>query len=154
MRLLVFSDSHRYGSMVMRKAILNQPTAEAVIFLGDGSDDFKNCEDLLKGKRIYSVRGNNDFYCDAPKSQVINEGNINIYITHGHYDYVKSSLDTLLSNAKSNNCKLALYGHTHLQQIDYVDGIYLFNPGALMDYKYGVVDITDKGIMCIGMEEY
>lgn len=152
LRLLVFSDSHRWGAVHMRKAILAHPDAEAVIFLGDGIADFNGCEDLLQNKRIYSVSGNNDFYTDAPKSQIITEGNINIYITHGHYEYVKSSLNRLYETAKNNNCTLALFGHTHRQQTEYSNGIYLFNPGALINRHYGVVDIEKEGIMCIGME--
>ncbi|MGN0538825.1 MAG: metallophosphoesterase family protein [Candidatus Fimenecus sp.] len=152
MRILVFSDSHRYGSISMKKAIEQQPDAEAVIFLGDGADDFENCKHYIKDKRIYTVCGNNDFYCDYPKNQVITEGGINIYITHGHYEYVKSTLGRLLSAAKDNGCALALYGHTHTQKTDYADGIHLFCPGALMNYEYGVVDITDKGLICIGMK--
>ena len=152
MRILVFSDSHRYGSIAMKRAIEQQPDAEAVVFLGDGADDFKNCKEYIKNKRIYAVCGNNDFYCDYPKNQVITEGGINIYITHGHYEYVKSTLGSLLSATKSNGCALALYGHTHTQKTDFIDGIHLFCPGALMNYEYGVVDITDKGLICIGMK--
>lgn len=151
MRILVFSDSHGYYKNMI-KAIEAQPTAEAVIFLGDGFENFESCKELLKDKRIYMVKGNNDFHCDYPKNQVITEGGINIYITHGHYEYVKSSLGWLLGKAKENDCKLALYGHTHNQKTDYVDGIHLFCPGALLKNEYGCIDITDKGLICIGME--
>lgn len=151
LRILVFSDSHgQYKSM--KKAIEAQPDAEAIIFLGDGHRDFEYCKQFIGDKRIYSVKGNNDFHCEYPLRQIITENNENIYITHGHYEYVKSSLSGLLIKARENNCKIALYGHTHRQQTDYSDGIYTFCPGALYDYEYGVIDITDKGIICIGMK--
>lgn len=48
------SDSHSdYFSM--KKVIEAQPTAEAVVFLGDGHIDFERCMSLLAGKRIYAV---------------------------------------------------------------------------------------------------
>ena len=151
LRILVFSDSHgQYKPM--KKAIEAQPDAETVIFLGDGHRDFEYCKQFIGDKRIYSVKGNNDFHCDYPLRQIITENNENIYITHGHYEYVKSSLSGLLIKARENNCKIALYGHTHRQQTDYCDGIYAFCPGALYNDEYGVIDITDKGIICIGMK--
>lgn len=151
MRILVFSDSHgHYRGML--EAVKAHPEAEAVVFLGDGARNFESCKELLKDKRVYAVTGNNDFYCDYPKNQVITEGGVNIYITHGHYEYVKSGLGTLVSAAKEHGCAVVLYGHTHRQQTDYYNGIYLFCPGALLNDEYGAVDITDGGIMCLPMK--
>lgn len=150
MRILVLSDSHGQAK-TMQKAIEAQPTAEAVIFLGDGYRDFEYCKKIIGDRRIYAVKGNNDFYCEYPLRQIINEGGENIYISHGHYEYVKSTLSSLLTKAKESNCKIALYGHTHTQKTDYYGGIHLFCPGALYKNEYGVIDITDKGIICIGM---
>lgn len=151
MRILVLSDSHG-DSFSMKKAIEAQPTAEAVVFLGDGHLDFERCKPLLDGKRIYTVKGNNDFHCDYPKFQIINEGGINIYITHGHYEYVKSSFGRLITVAKENNCTLALYGHRHEQREENCDGVKLFSPGAIRDDEYGVIDIIDSGYICIGIK--
>lgn len=151
LRILVFSDSHGQY-LPMKKAIEAQPDAEAIIFLGDGHCDFEYCKQFINNKRIYAVKGNNDFHCEYPLRQLINEGEENIYICHGHYEYVKSSLSGLLVKAGENHCKIALYGHTHRQQTDYCNGIYTFCPGALYNDEYGVIDITDKGIICIGMK--
>ncbi len=136
----------------MKKAIEMHPNAEVVVFLGDGHTDFERCKPLLDGKRVYAVQGNNDFHCEYPKHQVIHEGGINIYITHGHFEYVKSSLGRLLTVAKENNCPLALYGHNHRQQEDNFDGVKMFCPGAIKCDEYGVIDIVDNGYICIGMK--
>ncbi len=136
----------------MKKAIEAQPTAEVVVFLGDGHYDFERAKPLLEGKRIYEIQGNNDFHCKYPKNQIINEGGLKIYITHGHYEYVKSSMGRLISIAKRNDCQLVLYGHTHNQQEDSIDGIKLFCPGALRQDEYGVIDIVDNGFICIGIK--
>lgn len=151
MRILVLSDSHGdYFSM--KTAIEAQPTAEAVVFLGDGHLDLERCKPLLEGKRVYAVKGNNDFHCDYPKCQVINEGGMSIYITHGHCEYVKSSLSRLMTVAKENDCPLALYGHTHRQQEDNFDGVKMFCPGAIKNDEYGVIDIIENGYICIGIK--
>lgn len=136
----------------MKKAIEAQPTAEVVVYLGDGHIDFERAKPLLEGKRVYAIQGNNDFHCKYPKNQIINEGGLKIYITHGHYEYVKSSMGRLISIAKRNDCHLVLYGHTHNQQEDNVDGVKLFCPGALRQDEYGVVDIIDNGFICIGIK--
>ena len=151
LRILVLSDSHG-DCLAMREAIFAHPEAEAVIFLGDGYRDFEYCKNFLEDKPFYCVKGNNDFHCEYPLKQIITVGNEKIYITHGHYEYVKSSVSGVLTKARENDCRIALYGHTHRQQTDYCDGVYVFCPGALYSDEYGVIDITDKGIICIGMK--
>lgn len=145
------SDSHG-DYFAMKKAIEAQPTAEVVIFLGDGYTDFEKCIPLLDKKRVYCVKGNNDFHCDYPKNKIIEEGGLKIYLTHGHYEYVKSGLGSLISVSKRNTCKLALYGHTHNQQEDNYEGIKMFNPGSIRNNEYGVIDIVDNGFICIGIK--
>ena len=151
MRILVLSDSHG-DYFTMKKIIEAQPDAEAVVFLGDGYADFERCRPLLKDKRIYCVCGNNDFRCDYPKNAIIEEGGMKIYITHGHYEYVKSTLGNIVTIARRNGCKLTLYGHTHTQQEDNCAGVKLFNPGSVRSNEYGVVDIIDNGYICIGIK--
>lgn len=150
LRILVLSDSHGQAK-TMQRAIEAQPSAEVIIFLGDGYTDFEYCKKFIGNKRVYAVKGNNDFHCEYPKNQVIDVDGIKIYITHGHYEYVKSTLGGVLNKAMENNCKIALYGHTHRQQSDYYKEIHAFCPGAIYNNEYGVIDITEKGIICIGM---
>ncbi len=151
MRILVLSDSH-CDFFSLKKAIEAQPTAETVVFLGDGYTDFEKCRPLLADKTVYCVRGNNDFHCDYPKNTIFEAGGLRIYISHGHYEYVKSGLGYITSVAKRNKCNLVLYGHTHVQQEDNTDGIKLFCPGSIRSDEYGVVDITDNGYICIGIK--
>ncbi len=136
----------------MQKAIKAQPTAEVVIFLGDGFYDLERCKPLLEGKTIYAVKGNNDIGCDYPKNQVISVGGVRIYITHGQGELVKSTFSRLIGVAQDNDCHLALYGHRHQQREDYGDGVKLFSPGAIVNDEYGVIDIIDGGYICIGIK--
>jgi len=54
-----------------------------------------------------------------------------IYMTHGHNHRVKSSLYSLLADARAAGAKIVLYGHTHIPQLyQEDDGLYVMNPGA------------------------
>ena len=75
--------------------------------------------------------------------------NTKIYATHGYVEKVKFGLFDLEERAKNENCGLVLFGHTHQPTKQYKDGVYYFNPGSIKEGFYGVVDITEKGIMCI-----
>lgn len=151
MRILVLSDSHG-DCLTLQKAIKAQPTAEVVVYLGDGFRDFEHCRPLLEGKRVYAVKGNNDMACDYPKSEVISVGGIKIYLTHGNSEFVDYSAGRLIGVAMDNDCTLALHGHTHIQREVYSDGVRVFCPGAIKSDEYGVVDIIDGGIICIGIK--
>ena len=52
----------------------------------------------------------------------------------------------IIDEAKKKGADIVLFGHTHLQYTDYIDGLYVMNPGSVgMFGQYGVIDITDKG---------
>lgn len=67
---------------------------------------------------------------------------------------VKFGLYNLEYEARRENCQIALFGHTHEPYTNYSDGIYLFNPGSIKDGFYGVIDITDNGIICFNKNLY
>ena len=63
----------------------------------------------------------------------------------------------MVSAARENGCRVALYGHTHKGETHYDEGIYVMNPGspsAPRDGRasYGVIDITEGGIFPFLME--
>ena len=151
MRILVLSDSHGDYATI-EKVIKAQPTAEVVVFLGDGIRDLERCKALLEGKRVHVVKGNNDSTFDYPKNEVISVGGVKIFITHGDAEGVKATLSRLIGVVQENDCRLALYGHTHRQGEDNGDGVKLFNPGAIYLDEYGVIDIIDGGFICIGVK--
>lgn len=150
LRILVLSDSHG-DYFTMQKAIKAQPSAEVVVYLGDGYRDFERCKPLLEGKRIYAVKGNNDD-CDYPCNQIITVGGVKIYITHGNSEYVGFSLGKIIGIARENDCTIALHGHTHVQNETCYDGVRVFCPGAIKSNEYGVIDIIDGGVICIGIK--
>jgi len=145
MRIVVCSDSHGRRDRLLR-ALDQQPKADVFVFLGDGAADAGFL--LHADKEAYLVRGNCDGLSDLPLWQEFTCGGKKILCTHGHYAYVKYGLDDLLRAARDHGADLALYGHTHIPRVDYLDGIYLFNPGSIAEGNYGFVDITRAGIVC------
>lgn len=149
MRILVLSDSHRNSTSVS-KAVLQQPTAEVVIHLGDGADDLDFAKAEHVNKTFVSIGGNCDFDSHLPYKQMRTYADVKIFMTHGHSFNVKSSLCLLEDEARHENAEIALYGHTHKAKIEYKDGLYLMNPGALSGCPgtYGIIDLTPAGIVC------
>lgn len=149
MRILVLSDSHR-DAVSLYTAIEREPTAEVVYFLGDGCGEASEAAARYIGKKQFiCVKGNCDFCADVPEKDIRTLENTRIYATHGYAENVKFTYQNLYYAAKENGCTLALFGHTHDPYLDYYDGIYLFNPGSLKSGEYGVVDLTEKGLICI-----
>lgn len=149
MRILVLSDSHRHNFNLF-SAITEEPTAEVVYFLGDGANEFEEAS-LIYGKEqaFIGVRGNCDSFTSLPDKDVRTISGKRIFATHGYLQNVKFGLADLQLEAVNEKCDIVLYGHTHIPLSTYKDGIYYFNPGSLKEGCYGVVDITEKGVICI-----
>lgn len=153
MRILVISDSHR-NTRVIEKIIESQPEAKHIFFLGNHSADIEDFEYIYSDRIFHIISGNCDFYSNYPSVGVETVNGVRIFYTHGHNYGVKGSKTHILKTAVENNCKIALYGHTHVADILYEDGVYLVNPGSCSHSRdgrpsYAVIDITDKGIMPI-----
>ena len=151
LRALVLSDSHRdYYSL--ERVLRLHPEAEAVFFLGDGEDDFfsPSVQKLLVNKKVTALAGNCDWGSTLPKEELVPLGGKRIFALHGHTRLVKYGLQDLVSEAKARKANVAIYGHTHIARVDYIDGIYFMCPGSVRGGDYGMIDITDKGeIACL-----
>ena len=150
MRILVLSDSHGSTQGILR-AIENQPSANILIHLGDGEKDIAAVKPQYPDKRLIQVSGNCDRLPDncTEKTEMIH--NCKIFLCHGHTYHVKSGLERLIYRAKSIGCNIALFGHTHQPMTKYCNGLYLMNPGSIgrgYPKSYGIIDITDQGIVC------
>ena len=150
MRVIVISDSHG-DSYSVRSVMEQQPSADTVFFLGDGEHDV----DFLcsaEGITLYRVKGNCDFGSGLPAFINVTVGGKKFYCTHGYAERVKYTKEILLGRAASYGAHIALYGHTHVSDTVYSDGIWLVNPGSLRSGEYAVIDITPSGIMPISMK--
>lgn len=151
MRILVISDSHRRGAVVER-ILRQQPTAAEVFFLGDVTEDIEGLQTVFPEHVFHIVSGNCDFFSKYPVADTAAVGGKNIFYTHGHTVNVKYGLERLKDTALSRGCEIALYGHTHISQIVYENGLYLVNPGSCAEARngqnsYAVIDLLPNGIL-------
>lgn len=152
MRIFVASDTHgRWGALC--RALEETPDAEHVIFLGDGEDDVLSAMTDFPRFTYHRISGNCDLFSSAPGIQVLSLAGKRIFCTHGHTYSVKYGYDRVIAAAHRQNCDICLFGHTHEPYCTYEDGLYIMNPGSLGNPRgrapsYGVIDITDAGIVC------
>ncbi len=148
MRILVISDSHGdYNSV--RNAVLAHMDAEVIIHCGDGERESENLRRDFPDKAVYSVKGNCDWGSTLPIEETITLGGKKIMYTHGHAYSVKSGYSMIKNEARRRGADILLFGHTHNALNEYEDGLYIMNPGSIHGWmsSYGIIDITDKGIM-------
>lgn len=150
MQILVVSDMHRRKSNFER-VVEKYPHIDTVFFLGDGADDAEEISSYFPNKTFHILSGNCDFLSKFPSSRYFNINGVKILATHGHTYGVKISREHILKAAKQEGVKLVLYGHTHTQLAEYIDGVYMVCPGALGNANdgpgYAIIDVTDKGIV-------
>lgn len=145
MKLLLFSDSHGNAKYLraMQKRLLAEGQPDAILFAGDGAHDTAL---LSVACPVYSVRGNCDLTAIAPLEMVIPLGPWRIYLSHGHLHRVKQTLDLLASAARAGDARIAVYGHTHRQGLDLVNGVYCLNPGALDKGQYAWLTLDSGAV--------
>lgn len=135
MRILVLSDSH--GRVGLVQEIIKREIFDNAIFLGDGLKDFEYIED----ERFIKLAGNCDLFSTEQKEVCLNLENVKILATHGHLYKAKLGLFGLLKEAKEKQICLVLYGHTHVQKEEIVDGVTFINPGSVANGKYAIIEI-------------
>lgn len=159
MKILVFSDSHGSDRTITRALELHGRTSELALHAGDGAHSFMLLSAEHPAVNFRAVRGN----CDSPRSffgseelfeeELIAVGEHKLLLTHGHRLAVKLSLSMLIAHARSRGADIVVFGHTHTPLERYIpddeDGgaVYLFNPGAAKDGRYGIIEIRDNGVL-------
>ncbi len=128
-KLIILSDTHgnKKGLEGVRPLIFEN---DYLIHLGDGAGDLR---ELVKEypEKVYRCAGNCDFFSSLPDEGILEVEQVRIFYCHGHKYGVKRDLYALVEAAKSRDCDIALYGHTHCADIRKMDGVTLINPGTL-----------------------
>lgn len=140
MKILVVTDSHGNFQNLINTFEKEKP--EIVICAGDHSTDVEDLSFVKEDAEYYIVRGNCDFY-DTKHEDILKievEGK-NILLVHGHHYGVKSTYDYIRQEGKNQGVDLVVFGHTHIPYLE-EENVKLFNPGALKDGLYGILDIT------------
>ena len=147
MRLVVTSDVHRRTSALFDIVERHIDNADLFINLGDSANEIEELLMVYPNLKIECVAGNCDFSSAYPLTKLLECAGKMVFITHGHPFYVKHGYEMLKQEARSVKADICLFGHTHSPLTEIEDGIYYMNPGAVCDFSYGIIDITDKGIM-------
>ena len=129
MKILIVSDTHGRDEN-LEKAVYREEPFDYLIHCGD-----------VEGREIFIealvdcpcciVSGNNDFFSDLPREEIIDLAGKKILVTHGHTYGVSGGTDGIVEAARARGCKAVLFGHTHYPEIEMQEGILVINPGSL-----------------------
>lgn len=149
MRIVLMSDSHRQVGPV-QKIIEQQPDADFFIHLGDSEGTIDLIRSLYPDKKIYAVSGNCDSDISLPAELVIPVNDeLSIFAVHGHRYAVHAARFSVRKAAEQAGCRIVCYGHTHMKENTYDDGIWMVNPGSCACPRdsgrpsYAYIDIVD-----------
>ena len=129
MKILIVSDTHGRDEN-LEKAVYREEPFDYLIHCGD-----------VEGREIFIealvdcpcciVSGNNDFFSDLPREEIIDLAGKKILVTHGHTYGVSGGTDGIVEAARARGCVAVLFGHTHYPEIEMQEGILVINPGSL-----------------------
>lgn len=126
------SDSH--GLMYNLKSAVRDLEAAGVDLIVHTGDHITDADVIKSWVNIpvMAVRGNMDSEVrDRPDFIKTTIDGMPTLIVHGHYEGVKYDTDSLVYKALANDCKLAIYGHTHIKDLERKDGVIVVNPGSV-----------------------
>ena len=129
MKILIVSDTHRQNNNYL-KAVQRVSPVDMVVHCGD----VEGSEYIISeaaGCPVVMVAGNNDFFSNLPREKEFRIGNYQIWLTHGHNDYVSMGNETIKKEAEARGADIVMYGHTHKPVIDFGDNVIAVNPGSL-----------------------
>ncbi|MCS5421165.1 MULTISPECIES: metallophosphoesterase family protein [Psychrilyobacter] len=144
MKVLIVSDSHSRLDNLMK--IWEKEVPDVVISAGDYSKDVEELSYIYEDSEYYIVRGNCDYMDNNTEDNLEFElSDKKIFLTHGHLYGVKTSYDYLRMEANDRGTDLCIFGHTHIPYLE-EEGMILFNPGAVKDGLYGILEINNDKI--------
>ena len=117
-KILVISDVH--GRLRDLRWVLQNETADAMFFLGDGLYDLNAALELRREPvpyPIYRVAGNCDVNYSEPSEGLAPFGGVLFFYTHGHHYGVKMGSERLAECAGERGADVALFGHTHRREL-------------------------------------
>ena len=148
MKVLIVSDTHGRDEN-LELAVNREAPFDMLVHCGD-----------VEGREFYIealaecpcsiVSGNNDFFSDLPREEVIDIEENKVLVTHGHYYGVSMGHEEIVEKTKAKDCQAVIYGHTHRPVVEEEDGILVINPGSLTFPRqqgrrpsYAVMDVEE-----------
>ncbi len=141
MKILVFSDSHRFVEPMLDAVLAEKP--EQIIHLGDLEVDAEELRRQFPRIPVASVPGNCDWGSSSPLSLTFALEGKRFFIAHGHRYGVKLGFDGIINAGLTARADAVLFGHTHERFEKWVDGTLIANPGAIGygSRYYGVITV-------------
>lgn len=151
MKAAVFSDTHTNIALCLEAVRRCRP--DVIIHLGDHERDAMAIAQQFPDIPMYNVCGNCDLAPVSPTAETVQLGPVKAFITHGHlYNVDYDRVDSLVYAAQEQDCKLAMFGHTHRPLYQEVGGVTVLNPGTAgkgQKLTWALVEILDNGgIIC------
>ena len=161
-RIFVVSDTHKLNAGLYEALFREAGNFDTVIHLGDAEGyEPEIREEIAKVNPLAGVlfvRGNCDMDYALPDYRCVDFDGIRLFITHGHRYYRKvpgGPFDALASAAAGEDCRIALFGHTHKPLYEKAwNGVFLINPGSISLprqeerlHGYGILTIADSGVV-------
>lgn len=151
MKILVVSDTHGKQKLLM-DILRRMKPIDALIHCGDMEGD-ENSIRCAAECPCYFVRGNNDYFSDLPREEMVTLGGYKTMITHGHLYGVSISTAGLEEEARSRGVQVVMFGHTHRPFLEQKKDLTILNPGSLSYPRqegrrpsYLVMEIDKEGI--------
>ena len=140
-KILVLSDSH--GNLQKLQKIIDvEWPFDHLIHCGDGVGDL---EDVVFPEKVFQtkVSGNVDTvrFSGMDRFDYNEIGGLQFVVVHGDIFNVKADLSEIRNFAIKEDVGLICFGHTHSQYLENGFPV-LFNPGAVNEGMYGVVEVA------------
>ena len=132
MKILIVSDTHGRDDNLV-KVLKKVKPIDFLRHCGDVEGSEKKIRELA-GCPCAMVKGNNDFFTDIPREEVITLGRYKVLIVHGHTYGVAWDEEGVIEAARERGCDIVMYGHTHRPSINIATGkggVTTINPGSL-----------------------
>lgn len=145
MKVLVFSDSHRYTPGMIEAIETHQP--DQVIHLGDLLSDGEELARIYPMLPMVLVPGNCDGWTPEPAVRQFSLEGHTFLLSHGHLWGVKSGYGAAIAQARSAGADVLLFGHTHRADcLTTEDGILVVNPGSAR-HSYALLEVDAQKII-------
>ena len=129
MKILIVSDTHG-AHRSFDKVIEREGKIDMLLHMGDVEGGELYIESTA-GCPVHMVAGNCDFFSVLSGEEEIRIGDCKIFMTHGHGYYVSRDRERLKMEARKRGAQIAMYGHTHVPEIDLDGDVKVINPGSL-----------------------
>lgn len=129
MKILIVSDTHGREEN-LKKALEKTGRIDRLIHLGDVEGSEEHIRSLTDAP-VSMVAGNNDWYSELPREEILSIGRYRALLTHGHHYYVGAGHEGLIEQAALKKTDIAMYGHTHYPCLVHMEGLTILNPGSL-----------------------